>query len=115
MRAIIASFRDYYQLTKPGIIYGNIITTIGGFFLAAGTHLHLVLFVATVLGSSLVIASGCVFNNYLDRGIDENDPILGRVDRLGGRGGRVRKYAGLFEVIGNRIVVECIREEIFAW
>jgi protoheme IX farnesyltransferase len=61
---------DYYRLAKPGIIYGNIITTIGGFFLASRGHINLGLLLATVVGTSLVIGSACVFNNYIDRGID---------------------------------------------
>src|SRR5260221_4137934 len=63
--------KTYYQLTKPGIIYGNAITTIAGFFLASKGHIHFGLFVATLLGISLVIASACVFNNYIDRDIDD--------------------------------------------
>ena len=65
------SKRSYYQLTKPGIIYGNALTVAGGFLLAAKGHVDIWLFISVILGSSLVIASGCVFNNYLDRTIDK--------------------------------------------
>jgi protoheme IX farnesyltransferase len=64
-------FKDYYALTKPGIIYGNALTLIGGFLLASKWHIDLLVFLAALLGTSLVIASGCVFNNYLDRHIDK--------------------------------------------
>ncbi|MGM8849056.1 heme o synthase [Salinicola halophyticus] len=57
-------------MTKPGIIFGNLVTVIGGYFLAAGGRFDLWLFLATVLGTSLVVASGCVFNNVIDRDID---------------------------------------------
>lgn len=67
-----ATFKTYYALTKPGIIYGNAINTVGGFLLASRGHFNAPLFLATLLGSSLVIASGCVFNNYLDRDIDQH-------------------------------------------
>jgi protoheme IX farnesyltransferase len=65
-------FKTYYQLTKPGIIYGNAINTAAGFFLGAGLvhHFYTWTLLAVLAGSSLVIASGCVFNNYIDRGID---------------------------------------------
>ena len=63
-------FRTYYRLTKPGIIYGNAITASAGFLLASNGHVNVALFGAMLLGLSLVIASACVFNNYLDRGID---------------------------------------------
>src|SRR4051812_10470857 len=62
--------RAYYNLAKPGIIYGNIITTLAGFFLASQAHVNLILLIATVAGISLVMASGCVVNNFIDRNID---------------------------------------------
>ena len=63
-------FKAYYQLTKPGIVYGNAIAAIAGFFLAARGHFNPLLFLAMLIGICLVIASGCVFNNYIDRGLD---------------------------------------------
>ncbi|HSX00297.1 MAG TPA: heme o synthase [Patescibacteria group bacterium] len=62
--------KAYYRLTKPGIIYGNIFTSIAGFLLASGRHINIGLMLATLLGIALVIACGCVYNNYIDRGID---------------------------------------------
>ncbi|UPS63748.1 heme o synthase [Providencia rettgeri] len=63
-------FKQYLQVTKPGIIFGNLISVIGGFLLASKGSINYPLFVATLLGVSLVVASGCVFNNYIDRDID---------------------------------------------
>jgi protoheme IX farnesyltransferase len=63
--------KKYYRLTKPGIIYGNLISATAGFLLASNHHINLWLLLATLAGTSLVIASGCVFNNYLDRNIDK--------------------------------------------
>ena len=64
----------YISLTKPGIIFGNLITTVGGFYLVR-PHANFLLLLFTLLGISLVIASGCVFNNYIDRDID---PLMER-------------------------------------
>ncbi|HUD07130.1 MAG TPA: heme o synthase [Candidatus Saccharimonadales bacterium] len=65
------TLKTYYRLTKPGIIYGNLITATGGFLLASKGHIHFLLLLETLIGISLVIGSGCVFNNYIDRGIDK--------------------------------------------
>ncbi len=62
--------KDYYSLTKPGIIYGNAITLIAGFVLASHGKVDYLLLFLVFVGLSLVIASGCVFNNYIDRDID---------------------------------------------
>ncbi len=66
----IFMFRHYLQLTKPGIIFGNLITVTGGFFLASKGHFDFVVYLAVALSVSLIVASGCVFNNFIDRDID---------------------------------------------
>lgn len=63
--------RSYFLLTKPGILFGNAITAIGGFALASQNHFDIWLFLAMITGLSCIIASACVFNNYQDRDIDE--------------------------------------------
>ena len=62
---------NFFSIIKPGIIFGNIITVSGGFFLAS--HIvepSLSLYFFVLMGMSLVMASGCVFNNIIDRDID---------------------------------------------
>lgn len=62
--------RAYLKLTKPGVMLGNLITTIAGFLFAANGSIELVLFTATTVGTALIISSACVINNYLDQDID---------------------------------------------
>ncbi len=77
--------KTYYMLTKPGIIMGNIITTVGGFALASKGHIDYWLLLTTLIGLSFVIASAGVFNNYLDQDSDEkmertkNRPLVKRL------------------------------------
>lgn len=62
--------KTYYHLTKPGIVYGNLLTTIAAYVYASRWQVNVENFFATVFGIALVIASACVFNNYFDRDID---------------------------------------------
>lgn len=62
--------RKYLFLTKPGILFGNFITTLGGVFLAAQGSIDILLLLLTLLGTTLVVASGCVVNNVIDQDID---------------------------------------------
>ena len=62
--------KNYIQVAKPVIVLGNLITAAGGFFLAAKGRIDLAVLPATLLGISLVVASGCVFNNWIDRNLD---------------------------------------------
>ncbi|MFF7707131.1 heme o synthase [Pseudomonas sp. NPDC007930] len=64
------SVKHFIQITKPGIIFGNVLSVAGGFFLASQGHVDFALFLAAMIGTSLVVASGCVFNNCIDRDID---------------------------------------------
>lgn len=63
----------YLSLVKPGILVGNGVTLLGGYFLAIhgwNQSFSGVLLLLVLLGMSLVIASGCVLNNFIDRDID---------------------------------------------
>lgn len=60
----------FLSICKPGIVFGNLVNAAGGFFLAARGHIDIFLMVSTFVGISLVVASGCVFNNWIDRYID---------------------------------------------
>lgn len=67
-----ATWRDFIQLAKPGIVKSNLIVIVTGFWLASTwtDSFHFWLFVVTVVGSSLVMGGSCALNNYLDRDLD---------------------------------------------
>lgn len=68
-----ATLKDYYTVTKPGIVYSNLLGTIAGFFVAMGGNFTSSLawtLLWTILGISLVIAGGTTLNNVYDRDID---------------------------------------------
>ena len=62
---------NYYLMTKPGIIMGNLLTVAAGFLLASKGLVNGWLFLATLAGLAFIIASACVFNNYIDRQMDK--------------------------------------------
>lgn len=62
---------NYYLITKPGIIFGNLITLAAGFLLASKGQINFALFFATLIGLAFIMASACVFNNFIDRPIDK--------------------------------------------
>jgi protoheme IX farnesyltransferase len=66
----VVSWRDFIQVTKPGILFSNLITTFGGFWIASQWEIDWLLMVWILAGATLVMASGCVLNNYLDRDLD---------------------------------------------
>ena len=70
LTVVPSRWRDLLALTKPGIIGGNLIATLGGYFLAAHGTFDWVTFSTVMLGIALVIASGCACNNVIDRDID---------------------------------------------
>ncbi|AKG05735.1 protoheme IX farnesyltransferase [Salimicrobium jeotgali] len=72
--------KDIKSLIKVGIINSNLITTFAGFWLAlyytgASIVTEWVTLLWTLLGTALVIAGGCILNNWYDRDID---PIMDR-------------------------------------
>lgn len=66
----MSSAKAFYRLTKPGIVYGNSLSAVGGYWFAAGPDGSPVGFLLMLIGLSLIIASAGVFNNLLDIDID---------------------------------------------
>ena len=64
------TIKNYVLVAKPGIIFGNLISAAAGFFLASKGRIDGLALAATLVGISLVVASGCILNNCIDREID---------------------------------------------
>ena len=67
----MACMINYYLLTKPGIIMGNLVTLAAGFLLASKGEIISGYFSQLLMGLAFIMASACVFNNYIDRQVDE--------------------------------------------
>jgi len=71
--------RLYATAIKPGIVLSNTLVAAGSYVFAASTF-SLPAFLGLILGTSCVVASGCVLNNHFDREIDAH------MTRTAGRG-----------------------------
>lgn len=65
-----STWRDFITVTKPGIIRSNLIAAFAGYWVASGWDVQYGRLILTLLGTMLVMASACVFNNYFDRDLD---------------------------------------------
>lgn len=61
---------QYWKVMKPGIIKGNLITAIGGYFYATNGHLDTHTLMGVILGIIGIVGGACVLNNIIDRDID---------------------------------------------
>lgn len=82
-------YKDYLNVTKPGITMSNMLMTFTGLWLAEAGRLNIGLAVLTLIGSSLVVMSGCALNNYMDRDID---PLMARTQARPLPNGRIRPW-----------------------
>ena len=69
-RSAVAPWRDYYALTKPGVVQLLVFTAIVGMFLATPGMVPWGTLIAASLGIGLAAAAGAVVNQVLDQRID---------------------------------------------
>jgi protoheme IX farnesyltransferase len=85
----VTQAKAYYELTKPGVTYGNAISAVAGFLFASQGMINWPTFFWITVGTTLVIGSACALNNYLDQDIDAKME-------------RTKKRAKLIETVGSR-------------
>lgn len=89
MKALISSWRDYWALTKPGVVALLMVTAVAGMFLATepAGMVPLSLLLPAFVGMSMAMMASAAINQIMDQRIDsimkrtEQRPIVtGRLD-----------------------------------
>ena len=67
---------DFYELTKPRMNFLVLVTTMVGFYMAAGAHgtINWALLLPTLIGTALCAAGASVLNQYVERDLDKLMP-----------------------------------------
>lgn len=101
-----ATLKAYYRLAKPGIIYGNVMTATAGFLLGSDGKIDFIGLLSALAGTTLVIASACVLNNYIDRDIDAKMKRTNKRALVSGKvtGMQALAYASVLGIIGFTIL-----------
>ncbi|PTM56435.1 heme o synthase [Desmospora activa] len=113
----IPLWKDYLSLVKPGITFSNLMAMVTGFGLASGGHGDLVVLMWTLLGTGLVVAGGCAWNNAHDRDIDQ---LMIRTRLRPVPAGRIpwrhaRRLGWCFSLLGTLILGRYVNGEVALW
>jgi len=107
---------DYYELTKPRIVYLLLITTFAAMVMAARGLPPLALTLATLVGGALAAGSAGAFNCVFDRDIDRlmartmSRPVaMGRITPLAGCA-----FAGVLAIVSFAILYRFVNP-LAAW
>jgi protoheme IX farnesyltransferase len=109
-------FSDYYELTKPNVVYLMLLTSIIGMFMSTTGSVPLKILILGNLGIGLCSACGAVVNHLVDQRIDI---IMARTHNRPVAQGRIsQKQAGLFAatlgLVGMAILLVWINQ-LTAW
>ena len=84
--------RDYFDLSKPGIGFYSLITTVTAFWLATSGPINFILLLHTIIATGLVTAGGGALNQVLEMKIDSQ---MHRTEKRPLPAGRVTALSGL--------------------
>ncbi len=72
MNSVASTVRSLIILTKPGIIFGNLLIAVASFLYASQGSVDFSSLLFFVIGTVAIIGASCVINNYMDIDIDTN-------------------------------------------
>jgi len=100
-----ASWRDYYELCKPRVVFLIVFTAIVGMFLATPGMVPLHALIFGTLGIGLAAASAAAINQLVDQQVDS---IMGRTSKRPLPTGHLTKSQALVFAIGIGIIAMAI-------
>lgn len=103
----MTKIKNWYLITKPGIVRGNVIMAAAGFLYASDSIVNLSVMLSIVLGVALVIAGACVANNIVDIKVDAKmSRTRGRALVVGEIGsGQAKIYSVVLTVFGLTVLM----------
>jgi protoheme IX farnesyltransferase len=107
---------DYYELTKPNVVYLMLLTSAIGMFMSVPGVVPLDILILGNLGIGLCSASGAVVNHFVDRRIDT---LMARTSKRPVAQGRISQtqaavFAMILGVLGMGILLVYINQ-LTAW
>jgi protoheme IX farnesyltransferase len=97
---LVSAWRDYFDLSKPGIGFYAVITTVAAFWMASN-ELDLLLLLHTVIATALVTAGGGALNQVIEV---QADAAMKRTESRPIPAGRVAVEHGLLFGVLNSII-----------
>ena len=110
------SWKDYYELTKPNVVYLMLLTTAIGMFMATNDTVPLDILIFANLGIGMCAASGAVINHLVDQRIDT---LMARTHNRPVAKGRISQaQAGVFAAVlgvGGMVILLVFINQLTAW
>jgi len=72
MNSVATTVRSLIILTKPGIIFGNLLIAVASFLYASQGSVDFSTLLFFVIGTVAIIGASCIANNYMDTDLDTN-------------------------------------------
>lgn len=110
------TWADYYELTKPNVVYLMLLTSAIGMFMSVPGVVPLDILIFGNLGIGLCSACGAVVNHLVDQRIDT---LMNRTKKRPVAQGRIsQKQAGIFALVlgvGGMAVLLIFTNQLTAW
>ena len=99
----VSSVGDYFELTKPSVVWLIVMSTAVGFYLGSSGSLSLLLFAHTLLATALLAGGTGALNQWAERDLDA---LMRRTEQRPLPAGRLRP---VYRVRASGMVTDCTK------